>query len=54
LVIINIVLCVAKTEPKCNKNAIATQTKKETTVVVCLTTVPDISPLGKSVIVMPM
>jgi hypothetical protein len=30
-----------KTKPKCNKNATATQTKKETTVVVYATTVPD-------------
>jgi hypothetical protein len=31
----------AKTKPKCNKNATATRVKKETTVVVCATTVPD-------------
>jgi hypothetical protein len=30
-----------ETKPKCNKNATATRVKKETTVVVCATTVPD-------------
>ncbi|VVM27443.1 hypothetical protein BSPWISOXPB_10415 [uncultured Gammaproteobacteria bacterium] len=30
-----------KTKPKCNKNAIAIQAKKETTVVACPTTAPD-------------
>jgi hypothetical protein len=31
----------AKTKPKSNKNATATQVKNETIVVVCATTVPD-------------
>jgi hypothetical protein len=32
----------AKTKPKCNKNATATQAKKETIAVACPTTVPGV------------
>jgi hypothetical protein len=34
-------LSLAKTKPKCNKNAIATREKKETTAMVYVITVPD-------------